>query len=58
MNVGLLLFMLLVVILYPLGGIWALNTLFPSLAIPYSLSTWAAMVLLSMLVNSGSVKRG
>lgn len=58
MKVGLLLFMLLVVILYPLGGIWALNTLFPSLAIPYNFSTWAAMVLLSMLVNSGSVKRG
>lgn len=58
MKVGLLLFMLLVVILYPLGGIWALNTLFPSLAIPYNLSTWAAMVLLSMFVNSGSVKRG
>lgn len=58
MKVGLLLFMLLLVILYPLGGIWALNTLFPSLAIPYNFSTWAAMVLLSMLVNSGSVKRG
>ena len=29
----------------PLLSIWALNTLFPVLAIPYTLETWAAMAL-------------
>jgi hypothetical protein len=27
----------------PLVGIWALNTLFPQLAIPYDVWTWLAM---------------
>lgn len=30
----------------PLLTLWALNTLFPVLAIPYTLETWAATVLL------------
>jgi hypothetical protein len=30
----------------PLLSIWALNTLFPALAIPYTLETWAAMALI------------
>jgi len=29
----------------PLLSIWALNTLFPALAISYTLETWAAMAL-------------
>jgi len=29
----------------PLLSIWALNTLFPVLTIPYTLETWAAMAL-------------
>lgn len=36
----------------PLLSIWALNTLFPVLAIPYTLDTWAAMALI------GGVFRG
>jgi hypothetical protein len=36
----------------PLLSIWALNTLFPVLAIPYTLETWAAMALI------GGVFRG
>lgn len=39
----------LIVIAGPLLGIWALNTLFPALAIPYTLETWFAVVLLSGL---------
>lgn len=39
----------LIVIAGPLLGIWALNTLFPVLAIPYSIETWFAVVLLSGL---------
>jgi uncharacterized RDD family membrane protein YckC len=34
------------VVFGPLLGIWSLNTLFPVLAISYSLSTWAAFGLL------------
>jgi hypothetical protein len=30
----------------PLLSIWAFNTLFPALAIPYTLETWAAMALI------------
>lgn len=39
-------------ILGPLLGLWALNTLFPVLAIPYKLSTWLAMVLLCGLFKA------
>ena len=39
----------LIVIAGPLLGIWALNTLFPALAIPYSIETWFAVILLSGL---------
>jgi hypothetical protein len=35
------------VVLGPLGILWALNTLFPLLAIPYNFWTWAAVVLLN-----------
>ena len=30
----------------PFLTIWSLNTLFPVLAIPYTLETWAAVILL------------
>lgn len=36
----------------PLLTIWALNTLFPVLAIPYNLSTWAATVILGGLFTA------
>jgi len=35
-------FALLVVIGAPLALIWAVNTLFPALTIPYTLETWLA----------------
>ena len=34
-----------VIAIGPLLSIWALNTLFPVLAIPYTLETWSAMAL-------------
>lgn len=34
-----------VIVIGPLLSIWALNTLFPGLTIPYTLETWAAMAL-------------
>lgn len=40
------------VIIGPFLSIWALNTLFPSLAIPYALDTWAAMAVIHLLLQS------
>lgn len=43
---GLVLLIIAMVILGPFITIWALNTLFPILAIGYTLDTWAAIILL------------
>ena len=43
--VGVLL-VIAVIVFGPIVGIWSLNTLFPVLAIPYTLETWAAYFLL------------
>ncbi len=43
---------MLVLAAAPLLMIWSLNTLFPNLAIPYSLETWAASVILGGLLSS------
>lgn len=43
------------VVLAPLAGIWALNTLF-GLAIAYTWKTWLAVVVLVGLLNSGGSK--
>ena len=40
-----LVLVVIVIIAGPLLSIWALNTLFPVLAIPYTIETWAAMLL-------------
>jgi len=39
-------FAAIVVLVAPMLTIWALNTLFPSLAIPITFETWSAVVLL------------
>jgi hypothetical protein len=38
-------------VLLPILYLWALNTLFPVLAIPYSLETWSAAVLLHIFFS-------
>jgi len=40
-----LVLLIAVIAVGPLLSIWALNTLFPVLTIPYTLETWAAMAL-------------
>lgn len=56
-GIGLCIIIALAVIL-PILYIWALNTLFPVLAIPYSLETWSAAVLLGIFFSSAvSVKK-
>ena len=39
----------ILVVIGPFLTIWAVNTLFPVLAIPYTMETWAAMILLGGL---------
>ncbi len=36
----------------PILTIWATNTLFPALAIPYTIETWFAVVVLGAFVRS------
>ena len=49
---------ILLIVFAPFATIWALNTLFVSLAIPYTFETWAAVVILSSVVKSNvSVKK-
>jgi hypothetical protein len=40
------------VIAGPLISIWALNTLFPVLAIPYTFETWAAVIIVGALIRA------
>lgn len=35
----------------PLAALWSLNTLFPTLAIPYSIETWFAALILGAVVS-------
>jgi hypothetical protein len=48
----LLLLVVALVIAGPLLWIWALNTLFPVLAIPYTIGTWFAALLIGGVVGS------
>jgi hypothetical protein len=50
-----MLFALLILALFILGPlltIWALNTLFPVLAIPYALDTWFAVIVVAGLFKT------
>ena len=42
------------IILSPIATIWALNTLFPVLAIPYAFDTWLASCILGGLISSSA----
>lgn len=45
-------FAIVLLVVGPLLTIWSLNVLFPVLAIPYSLETWAAVVVLGGVFKS------
>ena len=48
----------IVLIVGPLASIWALNTLFPVLAIDFTFWTWAAVIILGTFFRANvSVKR-
>jgi hypothetical protein len=42
---------LLVALVMPIATIWSLNTLFPALAIPISIDTWMAALILGGVVG-------
>jgi hypothetical protein len=47
---------ILLIIVTPIISIWALNTVFPALCIPYTVSTWLAMLVLDSTVLYKSSK--
>jgi len=57
MSKGSLLLILLfvVILLGPLLTIWSLNTLFPVLAIPYSIETWFATVIIAGIFRGDGI---
>ena len=60
MDKFLIIFGALVLIVFgPFFTIWALNTLFPLLNIPYTLETWVAVCVLTTIISGGwiSVKK-
>jgi hypothetical protein len=55
--IGMIALIAIVVVAGPLLLIWALNTLFPVLAIPYTVWTWLAALILGATVSTTKVKR-
>jgi len=50
-------FIAFMVIIGPILIIWALNTLFPALEIPYTIETWAAAAVLNAPFTTRFVKK-
>lgn len=49
-------FAILIIVFAPFAIIWAINTLFPGVAIPYTLETWMASVIIGSVFGVGKVK--
>jgi len=48
----------LILAIGPLATIWSANTLFPSLAIPYTIETWLAVIILGAFFRANvSIKK-
>ena len=48
----------LIIAIGPLATIWSANTLFPSLAIPYTIETWLAVIILGAFFKANvSIKK-
>jgi len=54
---GVVVLVILLLVVGPLLTIWAANTLFPALAIPYSLETWFAVVVLGAFFRANVTVR-
>jgi hypothetical protein len=56
--VGIIALIIFLLLIGPFIVIWSANTLFPALAIPYSLDTWAATILMGAFLRANvTVKR-
>jgi hypothetical protein len=55
---GAILFIVFLVAIGPLLTIWSLDTLFPSLNIPYDFDHWLAVVMLGGVFKTNVVKKG
>ena len=55
---GLFVLIIALIIIGPLLTIWALNTLFPALAIDYNLATWAAVIVLGSALRANVSVKG
>ncbi len=49
---GFIVALLVLIVLFPWAVIWALNTLFPTLAIPFTFWTWLAVLVIGMFIRS------
>jgi hypothetical protein len=48
----------LIIAIGPLATIWSANTLFPNLAIPYTIETWLAVIILGAFFKANvSIKK-
>jgi hypothetical protein len=57
-DIGILLFAALIIALIVFGPfitIWAMNTVFPVLTIPYTFDTWCATVILAMFLKGNAI---
>jgi len=56
--IGIIAFVILIIIIGPLLTIWAFDTLFPALAIPYTISNWFAVIILGAFFRANvSIKK-
>jgi hypothetical protein len=49
---GLVVLVVLLIVLGPLATIWAINTLFPIVAIPYTFWNWLAVIVLGAFLRA------
>jgi hypothetical protein len=56
MILGVLL-LLSLVLLYPFAVIWAINTLFIAMVIPYNFWSWLSVVILGLFVRQVNIKK-
>ena len=54
-TIMLVIFLLILVILGPIVAIWSLNTLFPVLAIPYTIETWLATAVIAQIFRGDGI---
>ena len=55
--VALVAFIVFIIVIGPVLTIWALNTLFPALAIPYTIETWFAVIVLGAAIRTKVTKK-